>query len=103
MVLITRKKDKREVSIIGNSTLKRQNAKNNCYGISMQEKKTTLLQPPNITNDRAFIKQLEREILYLERQLSRLQIVNSNLDNKTFSTYQEMISSRKDMLNDLGV
>ncbi len=54
-------------------------------------------------NDRgALIRRLEREISCLERQLERLVMLDGNVDKRTQDTYTEMISSRKDMLSDLG-
>lgn len=44
-------------------------------------------------------KQLEREINCLETQLERLKRRDEFLDLITLQTYEEMISSRRDMLD----
>ncbi len=46
-------------------------------------------------------KQLYREINCLERQLERLRLRNDVLDLTTRQTYEEMISSRKDIVENL--
>lgn len=46
-------------------------------------------------------QQLIREITGLERQLERLRLRDEFLDLSTLQTYEEMISSRKDMLSNL--
>lgn len=46
-------------------------------------------------------KQLTREIDCLERQLERLKLRNDFLDFTTLQTYQDMISSRRDMVENL--
>ncbi|MFL0800207.1 MAG: hypothetical protein K6L81_09895 [Agarilytica sp.] len=48
------------------------------------------------------IRRLEREISCLERQLERLFMLDGHIDKRTQDTYSEMISSRKDMLSELG-
>ncbi|MFT5083491.1 MAG: hypothetical protein ACI9Y1_001536 [Lentisphaeria bacterium] len=53
-----------------------------------------------VTNE-AYTKQLLREITCLERQLDRLRNLNGHLDNRTQSTYEEMISSRMQLLKEL--
>ncbi|VUD67518.1 hypothetical protein TDB9533_03833 [Thalassocella blandensis] len=45
--------------------------------------------------------QLEREISCLVKQLERLKYLDGYLDNSTIKTYEDMISSRKDMLGEL--
>lgn len=45
--------------------------------------------------------QLEREISCLVKQLERLKYFDGYLDNSTIKTYEDMISSRKDMLGEL--
>jgi len=46
-------------------------------------------------------QQLVREITCLERQLERLRLRDELLDMSTLQTYEEMISSRKVMLENL--
>lgn len=46
-------------------------------------------------------KQLQREITCLEMQLQRLHLRDEFLDLLTQQTYEEMISSRKSMLDTL--
>ncbi|WP_185233465.1 hypothetical protein [Teredinibacter franksiae] len=46
-------------------------------------------------------QQLVREITCLERQLERLRLRDELLDLATVHTYEEMISSRKGMLDNL--
>ena len=46
-------------------------------------------------------QQLIREITCLERQLERLRIRDELLDMSTLQTYEEMIGSRKEMLDNL--
>jgi len=46
-------------------------------------------------------QQLVREITCLERQLERLRLRDELLDLTTLQTYEEMISSRRDMLDSL--
>lgn len=46
-------------------------------------------------------QQLIREITCLERQLERLRLRDELLDMSTLQTYEEMISSRKEMLDNL--
>ncbi len=46
-------------------------------------------------------QQLVREITCLERQLERLRIRDEFLDFNTLRTYEDMISSRRDMLDNL--
>ncbi|WP_045856014.1 hypothetical protein [Teredinibacter purpureus] len=46
-------------------------------------------------------QQLVREITCLERQLERLRIRDELLDLSTLQTYEEMISSRREMLDNL--
>ncbi len=45
-------------------------------------------------------KQLERELICLERQLERLKKFDGKVDAVTFETYQEMIDTRQRMLVD---
>ena len=47
-------------------------------------------------------KQLSREIKCLERQLERLRYLNGHFDRRTQVTYEEMIASRKELLDALG-
>lgn len=54
--------------------------------------------PANMEDTRMLRTQLQREINCLEMQLSRLQRRDEFLDLVTLQTYQEMISSRKEML-----
>ncbi|TVZ37246.1 hypothetical protein P886_1587 [Alteromonadaceae bacterium 2753L.S.0a.02] len=46
-------------------------------------------------------QQLIREITCLERQLERLRLRDELLDFSTLQTYEEMISSRKELLDNL--
>ncbi|ACR12039.1 hypothetical protein [Teredinibacter turnerae] len=46
-------------------------------------------------------QQLIREITCLERQLERLRLRDEMLDFATLQTYEEMISSRKELLDSL--
>lgn len=48
-------------------------------------------------------KQLQREINCLRTQLERLHRRDEYLDLITLQTYEEMISSREDMLNSLSL
>ncbi|MFL0811387.1 MAG: hypothetical protein K6L76_13295 [Agarilytica sp.] len=50
----------------------------------------------------SLIIKLEREIACLERQLERLVMLDGSIDQRTQNTYSEMISSRRDILTDLG-
>lgn len=50
----------------------------------------------------SLVIKLEREIACLERQLERLVMLDGNIDQRTQNTYSEMISSRRDILSDLG-
>ena len=58
------------------------------------------LQPP-MEDTRILRKQLQREITCLELQLDRLRRRDEYLDVITLHTYEEMISSRRDMLESL--
>lgn len=46
-------------------------------------------------------QQLIREITCLERQLERLRLRDEMLDLSTLQTYEEMITSRKELLDSL--
>ena len=48
-------------------------------------------------------KRLIKEIACLERQLSRLQQLNQNSMSSTCKTYEEMISSRYEILDTFGL
>lgn len=56
---------------------------------------------PSMEDTTVLRKQLQREISCLELQLERLRRRDEFLDLVTQQTYEEMISSRKDMLNSL--
>lgn len=44
------------------------------------------------------IKQIEKEIVCLERHLERLKRFDGFVEQKTYQTYQEMIDARRAML-----
>lgn len=50
----------------------------------------------------ALIRRIEREISCLQRQLERLVTFEGNVDKRTQDTYSEMISTRKEILSNLG-
>lgn len=50
----------------------------------------------------ALIRRVQREISCLERQLERLVTFEDNVDKRTQDTYSEMISTRKEILTNLG-
>lgn len=55
-----------------------------------------------VLNNTTFLhQQLIREITCLERQLERLRLRDDFLDLSTLQTYEEMINSRKLMLENL--
>ncbi len=53
-------------------------------------------------DSQALVQQLEREITCLSRQLERLKLLDGTLDSRTESTYQDMINSRLEILNELA-
>ncbi|WP_096085660.1 hypothetical protein [Agaribacterium haliotis] len=57
--------------------------------------------PANLEDTSLLKSQLQREIHCLEMQLSKLRRRDDFLDLVTLQTYQEMISSRQDMLDSL--
>ncbi|WP_188149488.1 hypothetical protein [Teredinibacter waterburyi] len=60
------------------------------HGINAPYNNTTLMR-----------QQLIREITCLERQLERLRLRDELLDFSTVQTYEEMITSRREMLENL--
>ncbi len=50
----------------------------------------------------ALIRRIQREISCLQRQLERLVTFEGNVDKRTQDTYSEMISTRKEILTNLG-
>jgi hypothetical protein len=54
-----------------------------------------------LNNTSVLQQQLIREITCLERQLERLRLRDDFLDLSTLQTYEEMINSRKNMLENL--
>jgi len=60
-----------------------------------------LLENRNMDDNSALVLQLEREITCLNRQLSRLKLLDGCLDRRTQTTYEDMISSRREMLSEL--
>lgn len=68
----------------------------------MSQVQSKLFYNRNVHDDERLEKQLKREIVCLERQVSRLQLLSPRLDDKTLSTYQEMIATRRAMLEELS-
>lgn len=52
----------------------------------------------NTEDNHTLRKQLMREIMCLERQLSRLNMRPETMPSLTIKTYEDMIASRKEML-----
>lgn len=57
----------------------------------------------SIDDKQTLKKQLMREIMCLELQISRMQLQHDGFSSSTVSTYEEMISTRKKMLSDLSL
>lgn len=67
----------------------------------MNNTNTNLLERRHSEDSHALVQQLEREITCLSRQLDRLKLLDGTLDSRTESTYQDMINSRIEILNEL--
>lgn len=67
----------------------------------MNQAQQTLLAPSYQTDVIRMKAQLIREIECLERQLSRIRMRDDLLDMITLQTYEEMISSRQEILETL--
>lgn len=67
----------------------------------MNQAQQTLLAPTHQSDVIRMKAQLAREIECLERQLARIRMRDDLLDIMTLQTYEEMISSRKEILESL--
>lgn len=68
----------------------------------MMRARLKLLENRDADDSCALICQLNREITCLQRQLDRLLLLDGHLDSRTLDTYREMITTRREMLVELG-
>ena len=70
-------------------------------GSAVQSSSAMAALGANLSDSRLLKQQLAREITSLEGQLYRLRTRNDMIDYNTLQTYQDMILSRKRMLDGL--